>query len=209
MFIFSWGRIRKVSEICAQFITVSGIPLRLQSIPHDHGVVFAGHSEGSGWALCAHDYMRDVGLPQERRAIVTGSLMLDFEFMQKVDANFKETTLFLIVAGQLSQAFSPLQRILTDVLTLSKPDSGATLPQFGYACTSPEGDKPISCLSPQPPLDIQESINFVREKGGMGVKNMLTEIHYFLYYSRCFEVCLCLFEMNNDDFGTNIPYYTF
>jgi len=210
LFVFSWGEVRPSSMICAQLATVSGLPMRFQSIPRTHGVVFMGHSEGSGWAFCANDYMGQVDLPQLRRVIVSGSIMLDFDLLASMDVETRSNSLSLLVGSTLPVfvGTGSGEKVQPDVLPLSKPEAGATVPAFGFSCSGDiqRGER-LQCLSPQPLLSLEDGLRQIKSLGNILGPKLLGDIHSFTNYRECYFACRQYFEKIGYDFTPNIPSY--
>jgi len=168
-FIFAWGVTRPISNICAEILSsVSSddhnIPLHLRMVPPDHAVIFGGHSEGAGWAICSNMYLKErLRAPNPSRVIGTGTLVADSQkflddylHLTKSEDNLFLLTLALTVTKEGT-------RLIPDLFPIFMATEGVTFPQFSYACTLASLREPgqysqsglynnvgMRCLDPQP-----------------------------------------------------------
>jgi len=204
MIIFGWGQIRSSSEICTELSERSNVYNILLSIPRDHAVVLAGHSEGGIWAACAYKAMVDQLLPHPKRLIASGSMLMDPLFAESfpMDGN----SLFLSTA-----VYTELQdlgnRVLADVWAINLSDGGQTLPQYGFTCTSQMMSGEVQCLNPQPAIDIASSLALA-ETWERTTQMIIKETHEFRNYRACFNACTPMFSQNQWNFAPNLAPYT-
>lgn len=208
LFVFSWGIGRPLAKICESF-EISGVPQRVRDIPLTHGIVFSGHSEGSGWAACADRFMVQNRLRHERKLIASGSLIVPQDFLDSMDESSKMNSLFLVVGSNLPN-FVRDNGVIADIYPVtSTKDAGTTFPQFGYSCSSEPGARDdVICLDPQPKLDIGEGVMKSGQLDGFLSQYILRDMHAFSYYRQCFRACLNYFEKSQTIFKPNVsPYY--
>jgi len=191
-----------VNEICTRLITAHSVQIRFSMIPKDHVAVLSGHDEGSGWALCGNTYLSLEKFPQMRRVIVTGALLTDPRLSYEIEEDLRVNGKVLLAATTIPSLMTP-SGLLPDVFLLFN-QAGVTLPQFGYACVEDREDYDISCIDPQPQINLADGLKRVNSMAGV---YMLYDIHSFEFYRRCFYACLAVFQRKEETFSFNIRSY--
>jgi len=202
-FIFGWTYLdfqthtRRMSDICRHLEKQFEIMQSIYAIPPDNAVVFAGHLEGSGWALCAEQYMARMKMPQDRR-VLTSSTYLDDR-----NVRFKRNGLHMLLASKLADGHE--DKVVGDVIPFTKSlGGGISLPMFGYSCLVSDVGKMQSCVRPTPEVDLQESLKqyaFSRYP-----EKIFREMHYFKSYYECFQLCYGE-DIQSVKFEPNIPSF--
>jgi len=178
------------------------VRIRFSMIPKDHVAVLSGHDEGSGWALCGNTYLLLEKFPQMRRVIVTGALLTDPRLSYEIEEDLRVNGKVLLAATTTLSLITPFG-LLPDVFLLFN-QAGVTLPQFGYACIEDREDYDISCIDPQPQINLADGLKKVNSMAGV---YMLHDIHSFEFYRRCFYACLAVFQRKEETFSFNIRSY--
>jgi len=155
----------------------------IQRIPKDYTVYIMGHSEGSGWALCMDEYMKENKMPQRRILLATAPRLIPPDMLNSVISS-PRPYLFLI-AGLLE---SPQQGIsMFDLFTFQGaiPTGYRSPPSLGFACTrnyAGFSNNLSDCIIPKN-VDLQEEY----EHRLLPLK--VGEIHVFDYYISCLSIC--------------------
>jgi len=183
MLYFGFGQIKSVDAVCAE-IRQSKELMKLaeelvQSSTRDF--IAAGHSEGSGWAICFNELLEEKEFPKEHYAIVTGALTASPNFMQKMDPYTKFHTLSLMAQTRLYD-----QTLLPDIMTLFSSHYGCTFPSYGFTC-----DETFQCVKANDPIDIAAGLTVATKIVSESLMNyrILRNTHTFTNYKNCFQSC--------------------
>jgi len=211
-FVFSSGRIRNLDSVDSEFIGAYIKDHLMNSIYPEHTVVLTGHSEGSGWAICASRHMHNLDFDNNRMVLGTGPLATEASVIRQLSTDTKQRTLFLMSAMRLPPNIGA-PGIFPDVLALMEADrragGGVTFPQFGYGCISVDHERDIECLRRQPELSIEEGLfraNFFTRDYVIAPR-LLYEIHSFKYYRKCYRACYKVFAEENIALVANVASY--
>jgi len=210
LIIFGWGSNRLIPEICAQLSETSLSPIRtiLQAIPRTQSVVLGGHSEGSGWALCANMLMNEMNLPHERKVLTSGTLMADLDFIARYNSvSHLGQNLAMLHARKMPVGFMQ-GTIIADTQPMRHFPTGASLPQFGFTCISDIGELgEVRCVVPQPFVNLTTNFNLPAEEQHLIQQMILPQLHSYDDYRECFSKCRSHFQVIGETFSSNVPTY--
>ena len=92
-------------------------------------------------------------MPHQRRVLATAALLATQAFVEEIDEQSRQNSLYLLLGIQSSGTFTrDSGGPIPDVFTIMPPPTGATFPQFGYSCKVPTGTQTYECLIPQPQM---------------------------------------------------------
>jgi len=207
--IFGWGSNRLIPELCNQLSQTSPPHIRniLQTIPPSQSIVFGGHSEGSGWALCANMLMNEMSLPHERRVLTSGTLMADLDFIEQYNAvSHPSHNLAMLNAKKMPDGFMQ-DEIVADTQTMRHFPTGASFPQFGFTCITDSENGEVTCVIPQPLVNL--TADFIRpaDEQHLLEQMILPQLHSYDDYRECFSKCRSHFQEIGETFASNVPTY--
>jgi len=205
MFLFGWGTNHPIENYCDRMMQTAKLVRKLRIIKKEHTVILAGHNEGSAYAHCANLFLASATSPGHpphlRRVISTGVWMASPTFVQDYrSANPMETMFNFIVGSDLPTIgpFSDIQSII------DAPPAHLTLPSFGFTCSSiyRQSDAhidldAITCLDPQPQLDITDSLKMSQLLPLSLKEDILKDMGSFRLYRNCFRKCVPIFQKNS------------
>jgi len=156
----------------------------IERIPEDYTVYIMGHSEGSGWALCMDEYMKEKKMPQRRVLLATAPRLIPPNMLNSIISS-PRPYLFLI-AGLLE---SPKHGIsMFDLFTFQGaiPTGYRSPPALGFTCTrnyAQFSHELNDCIIP-------DNIDLEEEYRHRLLPLKVGEIHIFDYYIACLSICL-------------------
>jgi len=210
LFLFGWGNVREIQEICDILNDFPELLTSIDTIPPNHEIIIGGHSEGSGWAYCFNEYLFKKGLPHERRVIGSGVLVANRQLLDRMDSYSRENSLFLTVGNLLPDHLLG-GGMMPDVLPMKYKEQGTTFPMFGYKCDQ----RSDGCLGfEENPLDFNAGLQWVHRgcesADNRGIMSRLVkDVHSFSNYRDCYRVCIHEFrKVDGFNFQTNVPPFS-
>jgi len=209
LMFFGWGNVKSYEDICFEIVNVPELYRIANNIPPDHVVLTAGHSEGSGWAVCFNDYLHKQQIPNEHYVIGSGSLVPSKEYFEMLDPSMWRDSLFLLLGIQMpSHIMGGI--MLPDLLTIRKRREGVTFPQFAYTCDF----KITECIGfGRDSLNMNSAWQRVQEENrkqgsAFFTHELIRDIHNLRNYRDCFHRCARHFialKGTGFNFQTNVP----
>lgn len=234
-FFFMWGKERTYESICKTFMkgssTVPNTLLRYISKATDKDptkpILLAGHSEGSGWAICTYNFIKHgLRLPNPVYVIVSGALVptQSFSKLWLENQGNPDDLLSLVVGGKKAD----IPNLESDIYLswLRGPPHRVTWPSFGYSCTHVSiqsfnfGPGGFQCLPPgengENVPDIQSTYSRTTDwsdpTATSNLNAFLYQLHLWNIYRNCMLMCWNQFdtwmnedESNKENFETNVP----
>lgn len=209
--VFGWGRPCLIDDICAQFndLMTPSLADIISTIPDTQGIIFGGHSEGAGWAICANLEMATQGFRHERRVLVSGSLMGSEELVAQYDSTYPPNhRVALLAATQMPPGFM-LDQVVADTLPMQAVPMGATYPQFSFTCKTlfEEDTIEVICVNPQPAVDLAEQFALPEDEQHFIRSMVLPGIHSYDKYRECFLKCRAYFQQHGETFAPNVAQF--
>jgi len=198
-------RMRTIKRICEDLEKLTGhysIINQLNTVPRHHGLVLAGHSEGSGWAICADAYMASQHMPHDRRVLGTGSILSPTTLAPSLERLFVTLAMRLPTNNKIPNAPTS-NKVVADVYTIMRSQHpGITFPQFSMLCEGLLTE--MKCVDHSIPMELGSSVRLMTDP--LMQVNVLEPLHYFKMYQSCFLACFRQSRFLIDDyFIANVP----
>jgi len=209
LMFFGWGTVKSYEDICSEVVNVPELYRIANNIPSNHVILTAGHSEGSGWAVCFNEYLHKQKIPNQHYVIGSGSLVPSKEYFETLDPGMWRNNLFLLLGIQMPPHIMG-GLMLPDLLTIRKRREGVTFPQFAYTCDF----KVTECIGfGRDVFDMNSAWQRVQEenhKQGIAsfTHELIRDVHNLRNYRDCFHRCARQFialKGSGFNFQTNVP----
>lgn len=208
LLIFGWGIVKPIEEICENMKHSKELIQLAQNMFPTQNMIIAGHSEGSGWAVCFSELLaRQKEFHNKHFVIGSGSLVPKRQFHMRMSAATRINSLFLLVENRLPDSVIG-GGLMPDVYPLLSVEEGLTFASFGFSCD--ESAKCIGASRIRLGEGLMKANTIIVHPDKMGLtalNTVIQSIHHFDNYRICFSACRSSFIRDARNFQANTPPY--